>query len=163
VANKRTRKLTEGTAEAVALTEASGGVTPLAHLLAVLRDPNSSPSRKDAAAQAACPYIHPKLSMTASASIGANAGSSTTTTNFTILSIARGGRYCEETGQITFDDGTLATPEDTRFRPYEPTVLLELQSAPTTVEPPERLPVLESEDDDKVERLDRWRRRDETP
>jgi hypothetical protein len=131
-------------------------------MMSVLNDPSAPPTRKDAMATAAAPYVHCRFATAPSLPpAGTNSGANTSTTGFTILSIGRGGRYCSETGQITFDDGTLATPEDTAFRPYKPTALLELQSTPPTVEPPERLPVLESEDDGKVERLDRWRRREE--
>jgi hypothetical protein len=36
-------------------------VTPLEHMLAVLRDENADPDRKDRMAAAAAPYIHPRL------------------------------------------------------------------------------------------------------
>ena len=40
---------------------AAGGLMPLEHLLAVMRDPNESDDRRMSAAIAAAPYCHRKL------------------------------------------------------------------------------------------------------
>jgi hypothetical protein len=40
---------------------ATEGITPLEHMLKIMRDPNADPSRRDQMAKAAAPYIHPKL------------------------------------------------------------------------------------------------------
>jgi hypothetical protein len=40
------------------VTEAS--ITPLAHMLAVINDPNADARRKDRMAVAAAPYVHPR-------------------------------------------------------------------------------------------------------
>ena len=40
---------------------AGAGLTPLAYLLQVMRDPNSSPDRRFEAAKAAAPLVHPML------------------------------------------------------------------------------------------------------
>jgi hypothetical protein len=49
----RTREIAERAAE--------DGVTPLEHMLAVMRDPKAALERRDAMAKAAAPYIHPSL------------------------------------------------------------------------------------------------------
>jgi hypothetical protein len=54
VANKRTREIADRAAEQ--------GITPLEYMLAVLRDENAVPERRDDMAKAAAPYIHPRLS-----------------------------------------------------------------------------------------------------
>ena len=53
VANKRTREIADA-----AIKE---GLTPLEYMLAVLRDENADPERRDEMAKAAAPYIHPRL------------------------------------------------------------------------------------------------------
>jgi hypothetical protein len=53
VANKRTREIVDA-----AIRE---GLTPLEYMLAVLRDENADPERRDEMAKAAAPYIHPRL------------------------------------------------------------------------------------------------------
>jgi hypothetical protein len=50
-------KTTRARAEAAALA----GITPLEHMLSVLRDPNAQPARKDEMARAAAPYVHPRI------------------------------------------------------------------------------------------------------
>lgn len=39
----------------------SSGLTPLEYMLSVMRDESAEPMRRDDAAKAAAPYIHPKL------------------------------------------------------------------------------------------------------
>jgi hypothetical protein len=51
--NKKTRQLQEA-------IEASG-LTPLEHMLSVLRDPNAGALERMDAAKAAAPYVHPRL------------------------------------------------------------------------------------------------------
>jgi hypothetical protein len=51
--NKKTRQLQEA-------IEASG-LTPLEHMLSVLRDPNASATERFEAAKAAAPYVHARL------------------------------------------------------------------------------------------------------
>ena len=53
VANKRTREIADA-----AIKE---GLTPLEYMLAVLRDETADPERRDEMANAAAPYIHPRL------------------------------------------------------------------------------------------------------
>jgi hypothetical protein len=43
---------------------ARSGLTPLEHMLALLRDPDAADSRRDWAAEKAAPYCHPRLSST---------------------------------------------------------------------------------------------------
>lgn len=52
---QRSRAIAEGALE-------DDGLTPLAYMLGVIRDPLCDPKRRDAMAQAAAPYIHAKLS-----------------------------------------------------------------------------------------------------
>ena len=40
---------------------AKSGLTPLAHMLKVMRDPKAEPARRDEMAKAAAPYCHSKL------------------------------------------------------------------------------------------------------
>lgn len=47
---------------ATAAAAKAAGITPLEYMLNVLRDKKTSDSRRDWAANAAAPYIHPKLS-----------------------------------------------------------------------------------------------------
>jgi hypothetical protein len=54
VPNKATAKK----AAAIAAT----GITPLDYLLKVMRNPKADAQRRDEAAKAAAPYVHPKLS-----------------------------------------------------------------------------------------------------
>ena len=51
----------DGEAARQALRE---GATPLEYLLGVMRDPGVDPERRDRCAQAAAPFIHPKLAVT---------------------------------------------------------------------------------------------------
>jgi hypothetical protein len=39
----------------------ASGLTPLDHMLAVIRDPKAKPERRDEMAKAAAPYVHPPL------------------------------------------------------------------------------------------------------
>jgi len=52
--------LTKKTQEIVAQA-AANGITPLEHMLNVLRDPLAEPTRRDEMAKAAAPYIHSKM------------------------------------------------------------------------------------------------------
>ena len=105
-----------------------------------------------AAAQAA-PYVHCRLSATAT--VNASANSSCGPLQLTILSVPRGAQIVD--GQIVWPDGTPATAEETAFRPYKPTPALPaLTDQSAAVEP---LEVIEPEPDGKVEVLDVWRRR----
>ena len=49
------------TTEARAAAEATG-ILPLDYMLAVMRDVDAEPKRRDAMSMAAAPYLHPKLS-----------------------------------------------------------------------------------------------------
>jgi hypothetical protein len=40
---------------------AASGLTPLEHMLRVMRDPKAAKDRRDDMAKAAAPYVHPKL------------------------------------------------------------------------------------------------------
>ena len=49
---------------------AGDGLTPLEYMLAVMRDPNEPPERRDEMAKAAAPYVHPKLGAYATGGLG---------------------------------------------------------------------------------------------
>jgi hypothetical protein len=51
--NKRTRAMIEAAQ--------AGGQLPLDYMLAVMRDPRASPTRRDEMAKAAAPYLHSRL------------------------------------------------------------------------------------------------------
>jgi hypothetical protein len=48
------------TTQKIAQNEASG-LTPLDHMLAVMRDPRAKAARRDEMARSAAPYIHPPI------------------------------------------------------------------------------------------------------
>ena len=153
VPNRRTRKLTEATAEAVAIA-AKQGVTPLQHMMNVLHDPNATPTRKDAMAASAAPYVHCKLSATATLNVP---DVNYTPPEIKIYALPRGCQVVD--GRIVHPDGSEASPEETAFTPFKatPDLLPALPSSePASAEP---LPVLEAEDDPKIELLDAHRRR----
>jgi hypothetical protein len=151
VPNKRTRKLTEATAEAVAHAEERGTTTPLAHMLAILNDPDAAQQRKDQMAISAAPFMHPRLAMTASVG-GAGGGS---IESVVVVGVPRGAQYDSATGLIKYADGLEVSPP-----PFQP-LLPSPDVVPAVDHPePEPLPVIEpAADDGKVERLDAWRRR----
>jgi hypothetical protein len=62
-AGRKIGSLTKRTRE-IAERAAAEGVTPLEHMLAVMRDTNARPERRDDMAKAAAPYVHPKLATT---------------------------------------------------------------------------------------------------
>jgi hypothetical protein len=59
--NKATVIRETGHAQLVEQAKAEG-ITPLEHMLKVLRDPGADERRRDAMAVAAAPFVHPKLS-----------------------------------------------------------------------------------------------------
>ena len=126
VPNKRTRKLTEATAEVVAIAE-ERGITPLAHMMSVLNDPATKAERKDYMAAQAAPYMHPRLAMTASLNPPAPGGR-VNVVNVVIICVPRGAQYCMETGKLTYADGGEASPEP--FQPYTPSRGLDELPAP---------------------------------
>ena len=134
VPNRRTRKLTEATAEAVAIA-AKQGITPLQHMMNVLHDPNATPTRKDAMAASAAPYVHCKLSATAIVDVP---DANYRPLEITILALPRGCQVAAD-GSIVHPDGTLASVEETRFEPAVPTPGLD-----ATASEPAPLPQLES-------------------
>ena len=83
-----------------------------------------------------------------------------------IFSIPRGGRITEN-GNVVVDGEVVAPTSVTPFEPSPPLELTEPEASSPPPPPPEPpLPVLEFEDDGKVESLSAWRRRsdgDEEP
>ena len=50
-------------AKAEAAAAGVGGEQPLDYLLRIMRDPSTEPHRRDAAAKAAAPYLHPQAAI----------------------------------------------------------------------------------------------------
>jgi hypothetical protein len=117
--NRRNRQLVQAQAEVAAIAKETG-VTPLEHLLQVMRDPATTPTRKDAAAACAAPYLHPRLAMTATLDASAEP---CPPLKLTIVAVPRGGQYDAKTGKISYADGTVADPPP--FEPFRPTPSLE--------------------------------------
>jgi hypothetical protein len=66
------RKGTPNKATAAKVEEiAASGLTPLDHMLTVMRDKSADPQRRDVMARSAAPYVHPKL---ASVEVGGEDG-----------------------------------------------------------------------------------------
>jgi hypothetical protein len=79
--NKRTSVLATKAEAAVA---GAGGEQPLDYLLRIMRDPSTEPHRRDAAAKAAAPYIHPQLQAVAHRMLDSDGEPLTPTINLTI-------------------------------------------------------------------------------
>ena len=109
---------------------------PLEWMLAVLRDPEAEPARRDAMAIQAASFCHPRLGAVLQASIPGRDMVEEATAAVNIVSIPRGGKIDPRTGVVT-------APEIVPVKPYEWTPLLELsdQRAPEPVHAP--LPVVE--------------------
>ena len=146
-ATKRTR--------AVANAAAELGHSPLSYMLDVLANPKTSPARRDRMAENCAPYMHPKLNAVATVDASAKP---CPPLELKIFSVPRGAQIVD--GQIVWPDGTPATAEETKFEPFK------ASDFPPALPSPEPAPVeplsvieLEAEADDKIERLDSWRRR----
>jgi hypothetical protein len=156
VPNRRTRKLTEATAEAVAHAEERGVTTPLAHMMAILNDPAAAQQRKDQMAIASAPFMHPRLAMTASVD-PANGGG--VVASVTVIGVPRGCQYDPVSGLIKYADGLECSPP--AFAPLLPSPdVVPVDSDPNLLEPTP-LPVIEPEPeaDGKVTPLSAWRKK----
>jgi hypothetical protein len=119
--NKRVTPLGEGYAEVAKMIE-PGKVTPLAHLMAVLNDPNETDKyRKDHAAVAAAPYLHPKIAINAPDLL--NGGGILATVP--VIAIPRGAQYDVPSGLIRYDGLEISPPP---FEPLAPTPAITDQS-----------------------------------
>lgn len=142
------------------------GLMPIEWLLAVMRDPEAEQSRRDRAAEVAAGYLHARPAQVEAVVSRRNGGAvaGETIDVVQIFCIPRGGRITENGNVVV--DGEVVGP--TSVTPFEPSPPLELTDQRPAVRPPPEppLPVLESEDDGKVESLSAWRRRsdgDEEP
>src|SRR5262249_60894533 len=79
--NRRTSVLA---AKAEAAAAGVDGEQPLDYLLRIMRDPTTEPHRRDAAAKAAAPYIHPQLQAVAHRMLDASGAPLTPALNFTL-------------------------------------------------------------------------------
>jgi hypothetical protein len=80
--NQKTREIADRARE--------NGVTPLEFLLSVMRDPTVESHRRESAAQALLPYMHPR--MPAAASYRSVPDGSMLVTNICVVSVAQGHR-----------------------------------------------------------------------
>jgi hypothetical protein len=123
-------------------------------MMNVLHDPNATPTRKDAMAASAAPYVHCKLSATAIVDVP---DANYRPPEIKIYAVPRGCQIVD--GVIVHPDGSEATDEETKFEPFKatPDLLPALPSPePASAEP---LEVLEPVDDDKIAVLNAHRRR----
>ena len=132
---------------------------PVEWMLAVLRDPQTEPQRRDRMAEIAAPYCHPRLAVT-SVTTNANGRDYNGGGDINIVqifSVPHGGRIGDD-GTITLDG---EVSELKSVSPYEPTPALSDQREKLApLEPP--LPVVETEPAENVTRLDAFvRRRDD--
>jgi hypothetical protein len=153
--NKRRRTVVEAHAEVAMLAAAKPDtVTPLAHMLSILNNPDAPEGRKDQMAISAAPYMHPKLNLSATSQFN---GGGNCVTNIQFLVIPRGCFLSPE--QIADPSSLIEYGE-----PFEPgamptPALIDQTAPPVEPEPaPEPLEVLEPVDDGKIVTL---RRRDE--
>jgi hypothetical protein len=131
-------------------------VTPLAHMLSILNNPDAPEGRKDQMAINAAPYMHPKLNLSATSQLN---GGGNCVTNIQFLVIPRGCFLSPE--QVANPSSLIQYGE-----PFEPdampTPALIDQSVPPAA--PEvatdLLPVEPEPDPGNVTPLNVWRRRE---
>ena len=80
----RNKKPSVLTVKAEAAAAGAGGELPLDYLLRVMRDPNTEPHRRDAAAKAAAPYCHPTMQAVAHRMVDATGAPVAPVINLTI-------------------------------------------------------------------------------
>jgi hypothetical protein len=127
---------------------------PVEWMLAVLRDPQSEPSRRDRMAESAAPYCHPRLQASITTQGNGRDYSGGDVTFVQILSVPHRGRISDD-GMVVVD-GEVVT-ELPNVEPYTGTAMLTDQSQPAPIEPP--LPVHEVD----TSNVTPVRRRDEVP
>jgi hypothetical protein len=155
--NKRRRTVVEAHAEVAMLVAAKPDtVTPLAHMLSILNNPDAAEGRKDQMAISAAPYMHPKLNLSATSELN---GGGNCITNIHFLVIPRGCFLSPE--QVAdpsclieygepFEPWVMPTPAITDQREL-PAVAPEVATVPLPLEP--------APDDGKITPLNAWRRR----
>jgi len=148
------------------IVETADGYLPLSYMLALMRDEQAEPSRRDAMAIQAAPYCHARL--TAVTNTGGVAGKGDTINNIVqIFAVPRGAALDVKEGTVTID-GNQSTDLQALV-PYEGTPPLRGDTADCSLQTntpqpapgprPEPLPVYEL-DTDNVTRLDQYRDKD---
>ena len=149
------------------IVETTDGYLPLAYMLALMRDEQAEPQRRDAMAIQAAPYCHARL--TAVTNTGGVAGKNGDTINniVQIFAVPRGAALDVKEGTVTID-GNQSTDLQALV-PYEGTPPLRGDTADCSLQTntpqpvpgprPEPLPVYEL-DTDNVTRLDQYRDKD---
>ena len=147
------------------IVQTADGYLPLAYMLALMRDEQAEPQRRDAMAIQAAPYCHARL--TAVTNTGGVAGKGDTINNIVqIFAVPRGAALDVKEGTVTIDGNQ--SVELQALVPYEGTPALKgsdtADCSPQTNTPqpgprPEPLPVYEL-DTDNITRLDLYRDKD---
>ena len=154
-AGRKPGAVTRKTREVADAAAKLGQNLPLQHLLSVLADPDASAARKDRAAEAACPYLHPRLNAVAALNLPNVAGGAPARrVEVRLYSIPRGVFLTP--AQVA--DLSLL---DAHAVPYEPAALTDQSAAPEAAPaPPEPTMLeLEAEEAEPIVRLDSWRRK----
>ena len=114
------------------------GLLPLEWMLAVLRDENAEPARRDTMAIQAASFCHPRLGAVLQASIPGRDIVEEAAAAVNIVAIPRGGRIDPTTGVVTAE-------EIVPIKPFRGTPSLELtdQRESEPIEPIEPLPIIE--------------------
>jgi len=130
------------------------GLMPVEWMLAVLRDPEAEPARRDAMANMAAPYLHPRLNAVNINGEVKGGGGDTTINNNTvnIFAVPRGATLDLKDGKVSVDNGP------TTLEPVEPftgtPALTDQTDTNQQTNKSEPLPVQEV-DTSNVTRLDR--------
>ena len=85
-------------------------VSPLDHMLATLNSPYTSQSRKDKAAAALLPFLHPRLSAVMTSSIGGQSDGNSGERPLIPYCVPRGSSIDLKTGEIIFPPGVEPEP-----------------------------------------------------
>ena len=117
------------------VVEDPSALLPVEWMLAVLRDPESEPTRRDRMAEFAAPYIHARLG----AVLTTHIGQSETTNNITnntvnIYAVPRGAALDTKDGTITIEGAPLTNPDP--IEPFTGTPALTDQSSEQTNKAP---------------------------
>ena len=109
---------------------------PVEWMLAVLRDPETEPQRRDKMAEIAAPYLHPKLSSAATIINGKVEGDTITNNTVNIYAVPRGAALDLAAGTITIEGAPIA--DLTPIEPFTGTPALTDQRDDKVM--PERIP-----------------------
>ena len=149
------------------IIETADGYLPLSYMLALMRDEQAEPSRRDAMAIQAAPYCHARLNAVATTNASGK-GTSGDINIVQIFAVPRGAALDVKSGQVMIEGNQPVNLNE--VQPYEGTPALRTEkglsdTAPSQPDPvktgphAEPLPVYEL-DADNVTRLDTYRDKD---